>query len=72
MLFMFMASYFATIFTPVPKIPEKYYLPEDVFKDYVGEKTERGRNAILYRYIAQANIVVLNVSGSGECFSFEL
>lgn len=41
-------------------------MPQDVFKDYIAEKTDRTRNAVLYRYIAQNNISVQNVSGSGE------
>jgi hypothetical protein len=46
-------------------------LPEDVFKDFIAEKTDRTRNAVLYRYLSQNNIVVQNVSGSGK-FKAEL
>ncbi|KAI6230809.1 Palmitoyltransferase [Aphelenchoides fujianensis] len=62
LLTMFLFAYFNTIFSPIPKIPDRYYLPEDVLFDLAEEKTERARNGILYRYVSQQGLPVLNIS----------
>jgi hypothetical protein len=68
LLFLFLSSYFATIFSPVPKIPANFYLPDDVFNDFVQNNTERERNNVLYRYVSQTGLPVKNVSGSGRLY----
>lgn len=64
-LFLFLASYFSTIFTQVPQIPDKYYLPDNVLKDLGSAKTDGDRNAVLYRYVNQNGVVIHNVSATG-------
>ncbi|KAI6212833.1 Palmitoyltransferase [Aphelenchoides besseyi] len=64
LLVMFLASYFACIFTNIPRIPDRYFLPEEVMLDVVNEKTERARNAILYRYVSQNGLIITNISNT--------
>ncbi|CAD5221935.1 unnamed protein product [Bursaphelenchus xylophilus] len=64
LLFLFLFSYFATVFSPLPKIPSKFYLPRETLSDLWAEKSEAGRNDLLFRFVSQNNINTLNVSAS--------
>ncbi|CAD5215966.1 unnamed protein product [Bursaphelenchus okinawaensis] len=73
LLCLFLLSYFMTVMAPLPEIPAKYYLTRDALMDFWAEKSEVGRNDVLFRYISQNSISTLNVSPSegprfcGQC-----
>ena len=50
----------------------QYYLPEEVYADFMSQRTLVDRNAVLNRYVTQNGIDVLNVSNTKGAFLYKM
>ncbi|KAI6215432.1 hypothetical protein M3Y94_00384600 [Aphelenchoides besseyi] len=63
LLFMFLFAYLSAVMNSVPKMPSKFYLPASVVELELSiEKSDYGRNVILYRHAMENALPIENVS----------